>query len=468
MTSHEPQERTASEPGGASPAAPAGFWFSAVHLFRRWRRLSPGDAPYSREIFRKQVEAARALLAYGITEGQRPYRTGEPQLTPELIEQIVKAEELLHLHDAPSWQQRAEFEKAYWLLTRSLTPVSASILTMPRWQRPQWFWTVMALVYLCSTVFWFFLFYQQLHIMFYWLAPAGLAGQGSPTYDGTVSVLFFALLSTALVGFIWRFSYWFTGVVTRQKLNQIITFCYGCTLLAVLSPLLLVAVLTLLPPELFRMMALESPIGISLACSVPLAGEQPTAIPPDLRCDKEEESLHYQWTLNIGGVPGPQSWQGDKEEDWRRPRVRIYGGLLVPIYIIVLAFIGGAVSMTRRVPEYQRRAADPDDLMTPEKAREYLVFQIMQLISAPLIAITIYHLVAPASRATAIVLGFASGFASEPILLGIRALTEKMYPQKAAAPSSAPAATDVQAVLVPVAGNGTAVGGERVSAGALS
>ena len=415
------------------------------------------DEPYTREVFRKQVEAARALLAFGITEGHRRYQEGEPQITPEVIEQIIQAEELLYLNTPPSWQQRAEFEKAYWLLTRSLTPVSASVLEVPRWQRSQWFWPVITGVYLCSAVFWFCLFYYQLNIKF------RLWESEIPTYDGTAGVLFFALLSTATVGFVWRFSYWFTGVVTRQKLQQIITFCYGCTLLAVLSPLLMVAIVLLLPPELFRIIALESPIGLSLACSVPLPGEEPTAIPLDLQCGSDD-GQNYQWLLNIGGVAAPQSWQGDAQENWRRPRVRISGGLVVPIYIIILAFIGGAVSMTRRVPEYQRRAADPSDPMTPEKAREFLVFQIMQLVSAPLIAITIYHLVAPASRATAIVLGFASGFASEPILLGIRALIEKLFPASPDNPPPSPPYTDIQLASVKVAKNGMGVERDSTSA----
>jgi hypothetical protein len=102
--------------------------------------------------------------------------------------------------------------------------------------------------------------------------------------------------------------------------------------------------------------------------------------------------------------------------------------------MLVLALIGGAVSMTRRSPEYQRRTADPADPMTPEGVREACVFQIMQVISAPLIALTLYHLVAPTARATSIGLGFAAGFASEPILVGIRALVEKLLPTNAAPP----------------------------------
>lgn len=52
----------------------------------------------------------------------------------------------------------------------------------------------------------------------------------------------------------------------------------------------------------------------------------------------------------------------------------------------------------------------------------------MQVVSTPLIAVTVYRIFVPASPATSIILGFASGFASEPILLAIRALVEKLQP----------------------------------------
>ena len=107
----------------------------------------------------------------------------------------------------------------------------------------------------------------------------------------------------------------------------------------------------------------------------------------------------------------------------------IQGGLVVPLYVVLLSFMGAAVSMTRRVPEYQRRLSlrDPE-LMSYDQARETLVFQVMQVFSAPLIAVTMYYLVDPGSRASTIVLAFASGFSSETILLAIRAFLEKIKP----------------------------------------
>ncbi len=107
----------------------------------------------------------------------------------------------------------------------------------------------------------------------------------------------------------------------------------------------------------------------------------------------------------------------------------IQGGLVIPLYVVVLSLMGASVSMTRRVPEYQRRLSPKDpDFMSYDQAREALVFQVMQVFSAPLIAVTMYYLIEPGSRATTIVLAFASGFSSETILLFIRAFLEKIKP----------------------------------------
>jgi hypothetical protein len=126
------------------------------------------------------------------------------------------------------------------------------------------------------------------------------------------------------------------------------------------------------------------------------------------------------------------------------PKYTVRGGVVVPLYVIVLALFGSAVSMTRRVPEYQRRALDSQDPLTNVEAREYLVFQIMQVLSAPLIAITAYYIIKPDTMMTSVVLGFGSGFASEPILLMIRSLVEKLSPGKGPAPKPEPSSVTVR------------------------
>ncbi len=63
-----------------------------------------------------------------------------------------------------------------------------------------------------------------------------------------------------------------------------------------------------------------------------------------------------------------------------------------------------------------------------------MVFQIMQVVSAPLIAVVSYHIFEPSSRSVTIALAFASGFASETVLLAIRAFIEKITPETSADP----------------------------------
>jgi hypothetical protein len=65
----------------------------------------------------------------------------------------------------------------------------------------------------------------------------------------------------------------------------------------------------------------------------------------------------------------------------------------------------------------------------PYQAREAVIFQIMQLVSAPFIAITVFFAVEPETIASSVALAFASGFASETILLMIRGMVEGVRPQ---------------------------------------
>ena len=137
-----------------------------------------------------------------------------------------------------------------------------------------------------------------------------------------------------------------------------------------------------------------------------------------------------------GGATSPGAGKATVEGAMAASQVRseaalhyqIRGGVVVPLYIIVLAFFGGAVSMTRRVPEIQRRAMDQQDPFDNVEARENLVFQMMQMATAPLIAITAFYILKPDTVTTSVVLAFASGFASEPILLAIRNQVDKLTP----------------------------------------
>ena len=64
----------------------------------------------------------------------------------------------------------------------------------------------------------------------------------------------------------------------------------------------------------------------------------------------------------------------------------------------------------------------------------------MQVFTAPLIAVTTYYIILPDTPLKSVVLGFGSGFASEPILLMIRAMVDKLRPATAAPPQPQTAA----------------------------
>lgn len=118
-------------------------------------------------------------------------------------------------------------------------------------------------------------------------------------------------------------------------------------------------------------------------------------------------------------------------------------GFVVPSLMIVLAIVGAAVNLMRRVPEVQKRAhvdfmgTEKETRLEPCEAREFVAFQILQLISAPFIAMVAFYVVAPQSLPSAIALSFVSGLFSEGVLLRIRALVEgpeKTVTQAAAQP----------------------------------
>lgn len=263
------------------------------------------------------------------------------------------------------------------------------------------------------------------------------------------------------------FLYLFTGDICKTKMTAMVMYCYlltGIALLGSVVPFMVGSGLWQDANKRFE----HLPIKVIVACQ-----EEPrkTKLPFEIACVDEADAAdgqgkpntrsrepNYQWVVSVGGSVVP----GSPADGY----IRISGGLVVPLYIIVLALMGGAVSMTRRVPEYQRRvwcwfinpkhsecedaqgnpiAPDCDERegsLEPPCVREYLVFQLMQVGSAPLIAVTAYYVFSPDGTAAAAVLGFASGFASETILLRIRLVAQGLMPpsktKKGAGPKPPP------------------------------
>ena len=112
---------------------------------------------------------------------------------------------------------------------------------------------------------------------------------------------------------------------------------------------------------------------------------------------------------------------------------RLRGGLIVPLYVVVLSVMGAAVGMSRRLPEIQSQAAHSVQSsgkgISAIVARERVIFQIMQVLAAPLIAVTAFATLEPDTITAAALIGFTSGFASEAVLVKLRqasdALTQK-------------------------------------------
>lgn len=134
---------------------------------------------------------------------------------------------------------------------------------------------------------------------------------------------------------------------------------------------------------------------------------------------------NYHHLLNIGGRLIPITLDSTVKVDvfpQDCPATMIQGGVPVPVYFILLALIGAAISLARNVPVIQRRSEDEyvstasEPRLLPGQVRELLAFQILQFVSAPFLAVAAYHTLKPESLATTVALGFLTGFASERIL----------------------------------------------------
>ena len=226
-------------------------------------------------------------------------------------------------------------------------------------------------------------------------------------------------------------SYVFSGVVTDGKLDQAVRFCYAFTIVALVTSVLPFCVPGLIPST-------SAPVGLLYGC-VSGTGTDATGarINSEVRCGEQHQS---QWLSKIGGgavdptktsQPQSGSLSPPTLEEWQ-----IHGGMVVPLYVVVLALFGAAVSMTRRVPEYQRQAMNARNPVTNQQAREDLVLQIMQVVSAPVLATIAYYIFNPGDQMQTVLIGFASGFASEPILRNIRGLVEKLSPEPAGGPGA--------------------------------
>jgi len=136
------------------------------------------------------------------------------------------------------------------------------------------------------------------------------------------------------------------------------------------------------------------------------------------------------WAINIGGYLN----ECEKDANNNVTNCKVSDGLLVPLYFIILALMGGSISLTRRLPELQKQvsaehiATEQQPKLTQYEFREHLIFQIVQFISAPFLAILAYYLIEPSNTTNSVALAFTAGFASETILLMVRSIANKITP----------------------------------------
>ena len=232
------------------------------------------------------------------------------------------------------------------------------------------------------------------------------------------------------------------------------------------------AVLTV-PPLVGNVAFGGEPLGVISGCV-------PEANVPDLRCTRlpaaagqsgnadalpvgsqfpaQSGSIHNQWLVNIGGTltaqPGGCT-RTTRDCALGSPNNRAYvsGGVVVPLPLVIIAMFGGAISLSRRVPEIQKQSEDgyigtiAKPPLEKHEAREQLVFQIMQFVSAPLTAIAAHQIIEPKTLIGAVALAFLAGFGSETILMMIRGVTDGLVPKSLRAKNVAPAETDTAAEL---------------------
>ncbi|KQV46662.1 hypothetical protein [Duganella sp. Root336D2] len=191
----------------------------------------------------------------------------------------------------------------------------------------------------------------------------------------------------------------------------------------------------ILPPVMRADAFGGEPLGLVSGCVATEGAHATLACPPEQ--DGKSRASNNQWLLNIGGTLSGQAAGSTADIGTRANRATIAGGIVVPLPFVVIALFGGAISLSRRIPELQKRAEESyiatqdAPKLTHAELREKLLFQIVQYVSAPMIAIVAYQAIKPDSQSSAAALAFICGFGSETVLLMIRGLADGLRPKGA-------------------------------------
>lgn len=185
----------------------------------------------------------------------------------------------------------------------------------------------------------------------------------------------------------------------------------------------------------------DQPIAVFIGCSLDNKDKHLSCFKPRINTKGEQqppEKVVGTWVINIGGYIN----HCDEEEPGNKKAAacQVSDGLMIPLYFIILALMGGSISLTRRLPELQKQVSDEhiatkhQPRLTQYEFREHLIFQIVQFISAPFLAILAYYLIEPSNLTNSVALAFVAGFASETILLMVRSVANKISPGSAEGP----------------------------------
>ena len=348
-------------------------------------------------------------------------------------------------------------------------------------------------------------------------APTDQVYLGAPirTSSFTLSPIAIWSLVVLLITLITMTGAWcFTGDQTYRKVQAAIILSYLIMFSFLAIPLCVPdLIMWLVPSNELNSMA-NLPVGFAIA--------------------KPSKDLDPQWVVNIGGVvdqtatpakpvasttpapapgtpaapapaaPAEPSPSGPpyRFERQRIPgEVTISGGLVIPLFVIILSLIGGAINMTRRIPRFQKEAAafgfgggldlagrlgnkvietvqavttrsstpppdpmaistdvepppiappvpKPDPAVTPVDSntrtarwRQGLLTQHMYLISAPFIAIAVYYLMQWTNKidtAVLVLVSFSVGLISDKILNSILGIAQTFVPKSGAPTPEAP------------------------------
>ncbi len=183
----------------------------------------------------------------------------------------------------------------------------------------------------------------------------------------------------------------------------------------------------------------ERPIAVFIGCT--LSSNAKNLACRSYNDKKEQIDSKGAWVINIGGYiescegKNSESEASKKNNFGETVTCQVRDGLIVPLYFIIIALMGGSISLTRRLPELQKQAGsehiptETQPKLTQYEFREHLIFQMVQFISAPFLAVLAYFLIEPSDITHTVALAFIAGFASETILLMVRSVTNKITPE---------------------------------------